>query len=200
MAHGRRRWDRNGRARNVLAHGRWNGNGSNRWVLVKRFLSRRVRTWRPAVRMWNSICTRMPWVTISWVTMSWVSRLDNDRRRRSVTRRMGYKRPIVHGMAHERSRMYRPWEWCTIRYNGLRHAPTPSIMRGWEDWNMMWAWWSRNDRKMDNGIGNNRRHDPRIIYRYNGGLRGSTSYSLRKWRNNKTTLLRLNWNLRLGHS
>ena len=121
--------------------------------------------------------------------MSWDSRLDDDLRRRSVTRRMRYKWSIVHGMAHERSRMYR-----------LRYAPTPSIMRGWEDWNMMWAWWCRNDRKMDNGIGNNRRHDSGIIYRYNGGVRWSTCYSLGKWRNNETTLLRLNWNLRLGHS
>ena len=44
------------------------------------------------------------------VVMSWDSRLDDDLRRQSVTRRMRYKWSIVHGMAHERSRMYRPWE------------------------------------------------------------------------------------------
>jgi len=52
---------------------------------------------------------------------------------------------------------------------------------------------------MTNMIGNDRGHDPRIVYRYKWRLRRRPCYGLRNWRNNKT-LLRLDRNLGLGHS
>ena len=62
-------------------------------------------------------------------------------------------------------------------------------------------WWTQNNRDMKNRIRNNRRHDPRIVYRYKWRLRSRSCHGLRRnWRNDERALLRLCRNLGLGHS